>query len=171
MAPFDPQENARGAPLAPPTLPLWGLKSCTRCALHSRWQLCCLTDVAYPLRVIGCGVHGFAMNPYVSTHPATAPYYREARVTFARRQTACRMRLCCARRIVGTGGRRELGCTSTRLAERQRIVGAEANRIAIPTAAKPRAGSCIPEAQRSFKLQTANLNLSLGGSKGGHSLL
>ena len=30
--------------------------------LRSRWQLCCLTDVAYPLRVIGCGVHGFAMN-------------------------------------------------------------------------------------------------------------
>ena len=46
-----------------PTLPVWGLKSCTRCALHSRWQLCCLTDVAYPLRVIRCGVHGFAMNP------------------------------------------------------------------------------------------------------------
>ena len=30
--------------------------------LRSRWQLCCLTDVAYPLRVVGCGVHGFAMN-------------------------------------------------------------------------------------------------------------
>nr|DAV55485.1 MAG TPA: hypothetical protein [Caudoviricetes sp.] len=29
------------------------------------------------------------MNPYVSTHPATAPYYREARVTLPRRQTAC----------------------------------------------------------------------------------
>ena len=62
-------------------------KSCTRCALHSRWQLCCLTDVAYPLRVIGCGVHGFAMNPYVSLPVSTAPYYCEARVTFARRQT------------------------------------------------------------------------------------
>ena len=36
------------------------------CGLHSRWQLCCLTDVAYPLRIIRCGVHGFAMNPYVS---------------------------------------------------------------------------------------------------------
>ena len=43
MAPFDPQENARGVPLAPPTLPLWGLKSCSACG-------------------IGCGVHGFAMN-------------------------------------------------------------------------------------------------------------
>ena len=56
-------------------------KSCTRCALHSRWQLCCLTDVAYPLRVIGCGVHGFAMNPCKSLPVSTAPYYREARVT------------------------------------------------------------------------------------------
>ena len=49
---------------------------------------------------------------------ATAPYYREARVTFAWRRTACRMRHCFARRIVGTGGRRELGCTSIRWAER-----------------------------------------------------
>ena len=81
------------------TLRACSLKSCTRCA-------------------IGCGVHGFAMNPYVSLHISTAPYYREARVTFARRQTACRMRHCCARRIVGTGGRRKLGCTSTRWAER-----------------------------------------------------
>ena len=70
-----------------------------------------------------CGVHGFAMNPCDSLPTATAPYYREARVTLARRQTACRMRHCCARRIVETGGRRKLGCTSTRWAERQRIVG------------------------------------------------
>ena len=61
-----------------------------------------------------CGVHGFAMNPYYSIPLATAPYYREARVTVAWRQTAYRMRHCCARRIVETGGRRELGCTTTR---------------------------------------------------------
>ena len=85
---------------------------------------------------------------------STAPYCREARVTIAWRQTACRMRHCCARRIVETGDRRELGCTSTRLAERhpqgvcrirkaaepptaaqQRVVGAETNRIATLTAA------------------------------------
>ena len=96
------------------------------------------------------------------------------------------MRHCCACRIVKTGGRRKLVCTSTRWAERhpqgvyrirkaakpptaaqQRVVEAEANRIATLNAAPPRAGSCIPEAQRLFKLQTANLNLSLGGSKGG----
>ena len=71
-----------------------------------------------------CGVHGFAMNPYYSLPVATAPYYREARVTFSRRQTACGMRHCCARRIVGTGDRRKLLCTPTRWAERQRIIGA-----------------------------------------------
>ena len=42
----------------------------------------------------GCGVHGFAMNPCDSAPIATAPYYREARVTSPRRQTACRMRHC-----------------------------------------------------------------------------
>ena len=30
-----------------------------------------------------CGVHGFAMSPCESLPFATAPYYREARVTFA----------------------------------------------------------------------------------------
>ena len=83
-------------------------------------------------------------------------------MTFVRRQTACRMRHCFARRIVETGGRRELLRTSTRWAERhpqgvcrirkaaepptaaqQRIVGAEANRIAASNAAPPHAGSSI----------------------------
>ena len=122
-----------------------------------------------------CGVHGFAMNPCDSTHPATAPYYREARVTFTWRQTACGMRHCCARRIVECLGRRRLVCTSTRLAERhphgvcrirkasepptaaqQRMIEAEANRLAMLNAATPRAGIPTPEAQRSFEIETAN---------------
>ena len=74
---------------------------------------------------------------------ATAPYYREARVTLPRRQTACRMRHCCARRIEECRGRRILVCTPTRSAERQRIIEAEASRIANPNAASPRAGSAI----------------------------
>ena len=132
--PLDPPRERKGpCPLTPPLSAL-GLKSCTRCALHSRWQLCCLTDVAYPLRVIGRGVHGFAMSPYDSFSFATAPYYREARVTTARRQTACRMRLYCTRRIDECLGRRKLGCTATRLTERQRIIEAEASRIAEPMA-------------------------------------
>ncbi len=94
------------------------------------------------------------MNPCISLLLSTAPYYREARVTFAWRRTACGMWHCCARRIVETGGRRKLGCTSTRWAERhlqgvcrirkaaepptaaqQRIIGAETSRIAKSLAA------------------------------------
>ena len=56
-------------------------------------------------------------------------------MTVARRQTAYRMRHCCARRIDKTGGRRKLLRTSTRWAERQRIVGAETSRIAKSLAA------------------------------------
>ena len=81
-------------------------------------------------------------------------------MTFAWRQTACQMRHCCARRIVETGSRRKLGCTSTRWAERhpqgvcrirkasepptaaqQRIIEAEASRIAMLNVASLRAGS------------------------------
>ena len=87
IPPLNPPEKGEGRPPRPPTLPVWCLKSCSACG-------------------IGCGVHGFAMNPYVSTHSATAPYYREARVTLPRRQTACKMRHCCARRIVECSGRR-----------------------------------------------------------------
>ena len=67
-----------------------------------------------------------------------------------------------ARRIVETGGRRKLGCTSTRWAERhpqgvcrirkaaepptaaqQRVVGAEANRLAVLTRQRRAMGSAI----------------------------
>ena len=94
---------AAGLGIAPPAGGAKGLPGCTRCA-------------------IGCGVHGFAMNPCDSTHPATAPYCREARVTLARRQTACGMRHCFARLIEECHGRRKLSCTPTRWVERQRII-------------------------------------------------
>ena len=125
------------------------MNDCTRCA-------------------IGCGVHGFAMNPCDSAPIATAPYYREARVTIAWRQTACRMRHCCARRIDETGGRRELLRTSTRWAERQRIIGAEANRIATPNAATPRAGKCNRQAPHLFELLTCNVNFLWEGAREGY---
>ena len=70
IPPLNPPEKGKGRPLRPPTLPVWCLKSCTRCA-------------------IGCGVHGFAMNPYYSLPLATASYDREARLTVVGRQTAC----------------------------------------------------------------------------------
>ena len=123
--PYTPQEKGtRGLPPRPRTLAVSILKSCSACG-------------------IGCGVHGFAMNPCVSLLLSTAPYYREARVTFAWRRTACRMRHCFARRIDGCLGRRKLGCTTTRQAERQRIIGAEANRIAMPTRQRRAMGSAI----------------------------
>ena len=71
------------------------------------------------------------------------------------------MRHCFARRIVETGGRWELLRTSTRWAERQRMIEAEASRIAMLNAALPLAGILIPEAKGFFKPETANLNAFL----------
>ena len=105
-------------------------------------------------------------------------------MTFVRRQTAYRMRHCFARRIVETGGRRKLGCTPTRWAERhpqgvyrirkaaepptaaqQRMIGAEANRIAASNAATPRYGQCNRQALQLFELLACNgKRLSFGRS-------
>ena len=106
-------------------------------------------------------------------------------MTVARRQTACRMRHCCARRIVECPDRRELLRTSTRWAERhpqgvcrirkaaepptaaqQRIVGAEANRLAMLTRLRRARGTFTSETSELFKPETANLSLSLGVPKG-----
>ena len=88
-------------------------------------------------------------------------------MTFAWRQTAYRMRHCFARRIVETGGRRELLRTSTRWAERQRIIGAEANRIAVLNAATPRYGQCNRQALQLFELLACNgKTFLLGDQKG-----
>ena len=117
---------------------------------------------------------------------ATVPYYREARVTFAWRRTACRMRHCFARRIDECPVRRELLRTSTRSAERhpqgvcrirkaaepptaaqQRIIEAEANRLAVLT--RQRRAQAFPfrrhKSRSSPKLPIKAL--SLGGCKGG----
>ena len=137
-----------------------------------------------------CGVHGFAMNPCDSSPFSTAPYYREARVTFAWRRTACRMRHCFARRIEECRGRRILVCTPTRWAERhpqgvcrirkaaepptaaqQRIIGAEANRLATPNAATPRYGKCSRQALQLFELLARNVKAFLLGFQRGYSLL
>ena len=129
------------------------------------------------------------MSPYDSFSFATAPYYREARVTTARRQTACRMRHYCTRRIDGCLGRRKSGCTATRLAERhpqgvcrirkaaepptaaqQRIIEAEASRIAEPMAVSV---SNTATQAVAFRRQKAPSSprlpikfLSLGGQRG-----
>ena len=138
-----------------------------------------------------CGVHGFAMNPCELLLRSTAPYYREARVTVARRQTACGMRHCCARRIVECPDRWELLRTSTRWAERhpqgvcrirkaaepptaaqQRVVGAEANRMAASNAATPRYGQCNRQALQLFELLACNgKTFLLGDLKGSFSFV
>ena len=93
------KENARGGP-STPTLAVCSLNDCTTPQCK-------------------CSVHGFAMNPYVSLRLATAPYYREARVTVARRQTACRMRrLALAPALMGAPVDGDWGRTAARLAER-----------------------------------------------------
>ena len=96
------------------------------------------------------------MNPCDSSPFSTAPYYREARVTFSRRQTAYRMRHCCARRIVEFSDRWKLVRTKTQYAERQRMIEAAANRIATPNAATPRYGQCNRQALQLFELLACN---------------
>ena len=110
-------------------------------------------------------------------------------MTFAWRQTACRMRHCFARRIVETGGRRELLRTSTRWAERhpqgvcrirkaaepptaaqQRMIEAAANRIATPNAATPRYGQCNRQALQLFELLACNVKTFLLGDLKGDIL-
>ena len=129
------------------------------------------------------------MSPYDSFSFATAPYYREARVTTARRQTACRMRHYCTRRIDECLGRRKSGCTATRLAERhpqgvcrirkaaepptaaqQRIIEAEASRIAEPMAVSVSNTATQAVAFRRQKAPSSPRlpvkSLSLGGQRG-----
>ena len=110
-------------------------------------------------------------------------------MTFVRRQTAYRMRHCFARRIVETGGRRELLRTSTRWAERhpqgvcrirkaaepptaaqQRMIEAEANRLATPNAASPRYGQCNRQALQLFELLACNVKTFLLGDLKGDIL-
>ena len=109
-------------------------------------------------------------------------------MTIAWRQTACRMRHCFARRIDECPVRRELLRTSTRSAERhpqgvcrirkaaepptaaqQRIIEAEANRIAILTRQRR---AQAPDSASVAALRAARLQceFSLGGCKGGVSL-
>ena len=127
------------------------------------------------------------MNPCDSSPFSTAPYYRETRVTLPQRQTACRMWHCCARRIDRFLGRRKLGCTPTRWAERhpqgvcrirkaaepptaaqQRMIGAEANRIAASNAAPPRYGQCNRQALQLFELPACNGNFLWEGEREGY---
>ncbi len=69
-----------------------------------------------------------------------------------------------------TVDRRKLGCTSARSAERQRIIGAEANRLAPPMAASeampPRRALPFPRRRTPSSRKPAMESLSLGGVRG-----
>ena len=73
-----------------------------------------------------------------------------------------------------TVDRSKLGCTCARLAERQRMQEAEANRIAKPMAASeampPRRALPLPRRRTPSSCKPAMESLSLGGCKGGCSL-
>ena len=73
----------------------------------------------------------------------------------------CRGGLAGTRCNMEADGGRKLVRTSTSWAERQRMIEAEASRIAMLNAALPRAGIPIPEAKGLFKPETANLNAFL----------
>ena len=79
-------------------------------------------------------------------------------------------RHCCARRDMRTIGRRRLGCTPTRLAERQRIIGAEASRIAMLTRQR-RAQVFSFRRHKGHSSLRLPIKTFLLGVQGGHSLL
>ena len=90
-----PPRRCGGAPLRSSPAPrFWPRGGAILVSLRRVWGLRRLRAALKVYRAAraaqcGCGVHGFAMNPYVSLRLAAAPYYREARVTVVGRQTAC----------------------------------------------------------------------------------
>ena len=140
IPPFDPPEKGEGSPPSTPALAVGRLKSCAACGigcllffvsirfdfllsslLRSRWQLCCLTDAAHPLRVPLC--LRFVTLPQF---PSTTDLYKLA--------FACQGGIA-ALSAVGTienariSDRRKLVCTKTQYAERQRLIEAEASHM------------------------------------------
>ena len=95
-----PPRRCGGAPLRSSPAPrFWPRGGAILFSLRRVWGLRRLRAALKVYRTAraaqcGCGVHGFAMNPCESLPFATAPYYREARVTVVGRQTAYRMRHC-----------------------------------------------------------------------------
>ena len=135
MAPLEPQE--KGFALAD-----WHLKSCAACGIR-----CLPGVVSKRLGLLLSSLSLCLRFGSVTQFPPTLDLYRFA--------IACRGGFAGARRVDCTIGRkwfdyapavrttenactvdrRKLGCTSARSAERQRMLGAEANRLAKPMAA------------------------------------
>ena len=131
--------------------------------LRSRWQLCCLTDAAHPLRVPLC--LRFVTLPQF---PSTTDLYKLA--------FACQGGIA-ALATVGTienariSDRRKLVCTKTQYAERQRLIEAEASRMSThPMAASeampPRRHFHCPARAASLTCKLAMRAFLLGDIKG-----
>ena len=131
--------------------------------LRSRWQLCCLTDAAHPLRVPLC--LRFVTLPQF---PSTTDLYKLA--------FACQGGIA-ALATVGTienariSDRRKLVCTKTQYAERQRLIKAEASRMSThPMAASeampPRRHFHCPARAASLTCKLAMRAFLLGDIKG-----
>ena len=131
--------------------------------MRSRWQLCCLTDAAHPLRVPLC--LRFVTLPQF---PSTTDLYKLA--------FACQGGIA-ALAAVGTienariSDRRKLVCTKTQYAERQRLIEAEASHMSThPMAASeampPRRHFHCPARAASLTCKLAMRAFLLGDIKG-----
>ena len=99
IPPLYPPEKDEGFPPRPRTLAVGCSKNCSACGLRSRWQLCCLTDAAYPLRVVMVRCTWLRHESLLFVTGRSRALLREVRVTLFRRQTACGMQHRCARRL------------------------------------------------------------------------
>ena len=164
--PFETPRERRGASPSTPALAVGCLKSCTRCAIG-----CLPGDVSKRF--------GLLLLPAAALPACRQPSAISSYFGFYRPCKCLPKRHCCARR--GTHyrkclhfGRSKLGCTCARLAERQRMQEAEANRIAEPMAASeampPRRALPLPRRRTPSSCKPAMESLSLGGGKGGCSL-
>ena len=124
ISPLEPQEKDF-------VLSDCGLKNCTRCAIR-----CLLDDVSKRFDFLLSSLSLCLRFVTLTQFPSTTDFHC----------FVCRGGLAGTRCNMEADGGRKLVRTSTSWAERQRIIGAAANRIATSNAATPRAIIFIPEA-------------------------
>ena len=154
ISPLEPQEKDF-------VLSDCGLKNCTHCAIR-----CLLDDVSKRFDFLLSSLSLCLRFGSLTQFPPTLDLYRFA--------IACRGGFAGARR--STHYQDDMHCQMIRLHQNKisRAAadnGSTPNRIAELNAAAPRAGSAIGKRRNSSSCSPAMENLSLGGSKGGYSLL
>ena len=141
-----PRER-RGASPSTPALAVWRLKSCAACGIG------CLPsniskrfDLLLSSRPLCLRFGSLQQFPPTLDFIGLAGAYQGGIAALAA--------------FIGTIGRRKLGCTSARSAERQRMQEAKANRLAPPNGGErsnaATQGTPIPQAPYFFELQAAN---------------